>query len=101
MTGTPTTTAPATSEPDSAALGSAAPDPAEEGTSAASAPKKTVRKSSSDDAPGPTAMMVALFGWEAVSDGHAVWIRIVAALFTLLGVLDLAGVAVRRWRARR
>ncbi|MFF7443982.1 hypothetical protein [Streptomyces sp. NPDC008122] len=101
MTGTPTTAAPATSEPGSTASGSTAADPAEEGTSAAGAPKKMVRKSSSDDAPGLRAMMVVLFGWEAVSDGHAVWIRIVAALFTLLGVVDLAGVAVRRRRARR
>ncbi|MFE7599569.1 hypothetical protein [Streptomyces sp. NPDC057494] len=93
MTGTKTE--PAT-EPDPTE-----PTPAEEGTSAAKASKKTGRKSSSDDAPALTAMMVAMFAWEAVSDGHAVWIRIVAALFTLLGVVDLAGVALRRWRARR
>ncbi|MFH8622514.1 hypothetical protein ACH4A8_11490 [Streptomyces vietnamensis] len=96
MSGAPTASEPGTTAPDPAE-----PDPAEPGRSAAGAPEKTVRKSSSDGAPGMKAVMVAVFGWEAASDGHAVWIRIVAALFLLVGVVDLAGGAVRRWRTRR
>ncbi|MFF7778479.1 hypothetical protein ACFZCG_29185 [Streptomyces tanashiensis] len=100
MNGAPATGAPHTSAPDRTGT-----DPSEAGAGAAdpraAAPGKRTRKSSSDDAPGLTAMMVAVFGWETVSGGNPVWMRIVAALFVLLGVVELARIAVRRRRARR
>ncbi|MEU4100311.1 hypothetical protein [Streptomyces tanashiensis] len=106
ITSAPDPSAPGASAPDPSAPGASAPDPSEAGAGAsgpgaATAPRKRARKSSSDDAPGLTAMMVAVFGWETVSDGNPVWMRIVAALFALLGVVELARFAVRRRRARR
>ncbi|MFF5767570.1 hypothetical protein ACWD5B_20705 [Streptomyces tanashiensis] len=92
----PITSAPDRTGPDPSEAGAGAADPG-----AATAPRKKARKSSSDDAPGLTAMMVALFGWEAVSDGNALWMRIVSALLLLVGVAELGRLAVRRWRAKR
>ncbi|MEU6168848.1 hypothetical protein [Streptomyces tanashiensis] len=116
MTGAPTMSEPGASEPitsapePSAPITSApdrtAPDPAEAGAGAsgpgaATAPRKKARKPSSGDAPGLTAMMLAVFGWETASSGNPVWMRIVAALFTPLCVAELVRIAVRRRRARR
>ncbi|WP_426364247.1 hypothetical protein [Streptomyces sp. E-08] len=106
MSGTPTVSEPGAHAPDPAEAAAGVPDrtaldPAEAAAGAVGGSKKPARKSSSDDMPpAMMAMMVAVFAWETVSDGHPVWIRCGAALFTLLGAVELVRV-VRRRRARR